>query len=164
MEELKEAQVDCRNVRLGPRQHAVLQLVVEGLTNDQIGQRLGTSAQTAKNHIAVIYKKLGARNRAHATRLVLEFGLLDRPPLEIPPAQQRTRREPRGLLTKRQRDVLELLTQGLEQPQIAQRLGVAPSTVKEHVRALYSKLGVHNRLRASERALELGLVDLRAGA
>ncbi|MBX9931135.1 MAG: helix-turn-helix transcriptional regulator [Methylobacterium sp.] len=48
-------------------------------------------------------------------------------------------------LTPREREVLNLICQGLADPAIGQRLGLTPNTVRNHVAALYRKLGVHRR-------------------
>jgi LuxR family maltose regulon positive regulatory protein len=64
-------------------------------------------------------------------------------------------------LTPRELEVLELLTQGLTNAEIAARLFIAPSTAKVHVRHILEKLGARNRLQAVVRAQEL-LVVVRA--
>ncbi|RLU90494.1 DNA-binding response regulator [Streptomyces griseocarneus] len=61
-------------------------------------------------------------------------------------------------LTPREREVLALLGAGLANPQIAERMGLAPSTVKDHVRALLGKLGGLNRVQAAIVADRAGLV------
>lgn len=48
-------------------------------------------------------------------------------------------------LSKREREVVSLLAQGLDNRQIADALCIAEQTVKNHVSVIYSKLGVHNR-------------------
>ena len=48
-------------------------------------------------------------------------------------------------LTARERDVLELICEGLADKEIAGRLTLSPSTVRNHVATLYSKLDVHSR-------------------
>jgi DNA-binding NarL/FixJ family response regulator len=51
-------------------------------------------------------------------------------------------------LTRRQRDVIELLLEGCANKVIARRLGISPSTVKVHVHAAFRALGVNSRLSA----------------
>lgn len=64
-------------------------------------------------------------------------------------------------LTPREREVLALLGEGLANPQIAERMGLAPSTVKDHVRAVLGKLGGLNRVQAAIVADRAGLVSSR---
>jgi DNA-binding NarL/FixJ family response regulator len=49
-------------------------------------------------------------------------------------------------LTGREEEVLRLVAQGLSNRQIAERLGLRPQTVKNHVRRVFEKLDVHSRL------------------
>jgi NarL family two-component system response regulator LiaR len=51
-------------------------------------------------------------------------------------------------LTKRERDVLALMVEGLNNPQIAEKLFVSPSTIKSHVSNILFKLGVTSRSEA----------------
>ncbi len=59
------------------RERQVLALMVEGLTNPQIAERLIVSRSTAKAHVSNILSKLGASNRAEAIALALQHRLLD---------------------------------------------------------------------------------------
>jgi LuxR family maltose regulon positive regulatory protein len=61
-------------------------------------------------------------------------------------------------LSSRELEVLRLLTVGQSNPDIARSLYVEVNTVKTHIRNLYGKLGVHNRMQAVQRARELRLI------
>jgi len=62
-------------------------------------------------------------------------------------------------LTEREREVLKLMIEGLNNTQIAGRLGVSPSTVKSHVSNILSKLGVASRTEAVALALRNHIVS-----
>lgn len=55
---------------LSSRQKEVLELVCEGLSNAQIGERLFLSESTVKQHLRAAYKALGVSNRTEAVRLI----------------------------------------------------------------------------------------------
>ena len=63
-------------------------------------------------------------------------------------------------LTPREIDVLELLTEGLPNKAIAERLGISDQTVKFHIASILGKLGATNRTEAVRRALRQGLISL----
>jgi LuxR family transcriptional regulator, maltose regulon positive regulatory protein len=56
---------------------------------------------------------------------------------------------PASVLTDREEEVLELLRQGMSNREIAQRLWIAQSTTKVHVRHIFEKLGVRSRTEAA---------------
>lgn len=62
--------------RLSDREQEVLVLLADGLGAAAIGERLYLSESTAKSHIAKIYQKLGAVNRAQALVTAMRTGLL----------------------------------------------------------------------------------------
>jgi LuxR family transcriptional regulator of csgAB operon len=64
----------------------------------------------------------------------------DRPP---------SRRRPHGELTRREADVLRLVAAGKPSRTVASDLGVAEATVKSHLNSVYRKLGVRNRVQAT---------------
>jgi DNA-binding NarL/FixJ family response regulator len=61
-------------------------------------------------------------------------------------------------LTAREREVLELLTEGLREPEIARRLGITPKTVGAHVEHILQKLKVRSRTEAVAYAFRTHLV------
>jgi DNA-binding NarL/FixJ family response regulator len=66
--------------KLSPREREVLALLVDGLVIGQIARRLFISESTAKTHVANIYDKLGAGNRAQAVMAAIRLGLVDGAP------------------------------------------------------------------------------------
>jgi LuxR family maltose regulon positive regulatory protein len=61
-------------------------------------------------------------------------------------------------LSKREREVLQLIANGLTNQEIAAQLFLSLNTVKAHTRNIYGKLDVHSRTRAVARGRELGLL------
>jgi DNA-binding NarL/FixJ family response regulator len=55
-----------------------------------------------------------------------------------------------GDLSARQREILEMVEEGLSNAQIAGRLYLSESTIKQHLRAVYKELGVRNRTEAAK--------------
>ena len=62
--------------RLSPREREVLDLLIDGLAIGQISRRLYISESTTKTHVAKIYEKLGAGNRAQAVMAAVRLGLV----------------------------------------------------------------------------------------
>jgi LuxR family maltose regulon positive regulatory protein len=61
-------------------------------------------------------------------------------------------------LSERELEVLRLLTTHLSSPEIADQLYISVHTVRYHIKSIYSKLGVHRRADAVDRARELALL------
>jgi len=61
-------------------------------------------------------------------------------------------------LSERELEVLQLIAEGLTNPEIAARLFLSLHTVKAHARSIYGKLDVHNRTQAVARARALGIL------
>jgi LuxR family maltose regulon positive regulatory protein len=61
-------------------------------------------------------------------------------------------------LTDREMAVLRLLRGSLTLPEIASELELSPETIKTRTRAIYSKLGVHNRRDAVSQGQETGIL------
>jgi NarL family two-component system response regulator LiaR len=62
----------AKSYGLTPREREVLALMVEGLNNPEIAERLVVSRSTAKAHVSNILSKLGVSNRAEAIALALQ--------------------------------------------------------------------------------------------
>ena len=66
-----------RSDDLTARERDVLRLVVEGLANKQIAQRLGIGEKTIKTHVSRVLAKLGVTDRTQAAVLAIREGLVD---------------------------------------------------------------------------------------
>jgi DNA-binding NarL/FixJ family response regulator len=64
------------STRLSDREHQVLLLLADGLSAAEIAPQLHLSESTVKSHVAKIYQKLGAVNRAQALVTAMRIGLL----------------------------------------------------------------------------------------
>ena len=62
-------------------------------------------------------------------------------------------------LTSRERDVLKMMAAGLDNYDIADKLGIGYGTVRSHVRGVLEKLGARSRLQAVALARESGLIS-----
>jgi len=115
---------------------------------------LGTSDdETAMREGLAELLALGARTAAaRVSRRLRERGARDvrRGP------RPRTRANPAGL-TARQLEVLELITQGKRNAEIAAKLFLSEKTVDHHVSAILTKLGVATRGHAAAEAIRLGI-------
>lgn len=79
-------------------------------------------------------------------------------PPDAPPATRDPESDPRlAGLTPRQIDVYRAAARGLSNKLIARELGIAPSTVKSHLSAVFAALGVANRTEAAYQASREGL-------
>ena len=70
----------------------------------------------------------------------------------------RTPEKSAEVLTERERDVLQLLAQGMSNKEISRTLNIAEQTVKTHVSHILDKLGVPSRTQAALYAIRIGLV------
>jgi DNA-binding CsgD family transcriptional regulator len=59
---------------LTPRQREIVELSAQGLNHKEIARRVDLSPSTVRNHIAHAYERLGVRNRAELTNLLLQQG------------------------------------------------------------------------------------------
>lgn len=59
-------------------------------------------------------------------------------------------------LTEREREILELVAEGLSSKQVAQHIGIAPRTVDRHIENLRHKMGARNKSHLVAKAVAFG--------
>lgn len=111
-------------------------------------ERISAQSARAVGASGFVPKGWGARDIAGAARMV-GLGMT----VFTSEGQQ-----PPNLLTEREREVLELISGGATNREIAARLFLSPHTVKDHTSALYRKLNARNRAEAILRAQRMGLI------
>lgn len=79
--------------------------------------------------------------------------------LNQPMSDARAKTSNINILTRRQKEVIQLLAQGKTNKQISRELGLSEGTVRSHLNAIYKTLDVSNRTQAGRIAAELGLLD-----
>ncbi|CAL9585108.1 MULTISPECIES: response regulator [Streptomyces] len=107
----------------------------------------------AKDLIAAVRTVAGGEGivaPAVTRRLIAEFAAK---PVREPTADPAVLRD----LTRREREVLSCLGEGLSNAAVAERLDMAEATVKTHVSRLLGKLGLRSRVQAAVLAQELGI-------
>jgi DNA-binding NarL/FixJ family response regulator len=132
-------------------------------------------------NVAAIYALAGEVKRGmDFLEQAVQAGYMQREPIEHDPDLQALRCHPRfeallqhrllgegalprsepssfADLTPREREVLDLIAEGLSNAEITQRLFVSPKTVRNHITHIFDKLDVNSRARAIVRAREAGL-------
>ena len=61
---------------LSPREQEVIELVVDGLSNKQIADRLGLTEATVKTHLTHVFEKLGVEDRTQAAMAAVKRGIV----------------------------------------------------------------------------------------
>jgi DNA-binding NarL/FixJ family response regulator len=110
--------------------------------------RISAHSAKAVGAFGFVPKDWGAHDIAGAVRMV-GLGMT----VFAPDTQK-----PSGLLSAREREVLDLIAAGATNREIADRLFLSPHTVKDHTSALYRKVNARNRAEAILRAQRLGLL------
>ncbi|HXH36620.1 MAG TPA: LuxR C-terminal-related transcriptional regulator [Plantibacter sp.] len=119
---------------LSPREREVALLSAEGNSTAQVASILQLSSRTVD---------------AHLTRVLAAFGIVSRRqlPSRLPATLPRsTVRIPAVRLTPRQRDIVELVADGLSNDEIAASLGISRKTVEKHLSAVFDAWAVRSRV------------------
>ena len=105
-----------------------------------------------------LMKTVSARELAAAIRAAHEGRMTLSPEAAEALVRANTQSREMNELTEREREVLKLMVDGLDNAEIAEKLVVSLSTVKYHISNILSKLGVDNRVAAVTTAIHKRLV------
>lgn len=114
------------------------------------------------NVAGFLLKEVSTEHLVHALHTALGGGVVLDPDVarQITTARQKsTDRQDSVELTAREIDVLQLLSNGLDNKEIAKDLGLSAGTVRNHISAILQKLTVTNRTQAVLQAMKLNLIS-----
>jgi DNA-binding CsgD family transcriptional regulator len=115
----------------------------------------GANGQVALRRAHTEFQRLGAGRAAN----IVARQLRDSGARGLPRGPRPVTRANAARLTSRQVEILDLLSQGLRNAEIATRLYLSERTVDHHVSAVLSKLGARSRTEATQHAVRLGIRD-----
>jgi len=126
-------------------------LVLTGVRDPELHRqavRLGAMGLVLKEKAAEVL--LQAIEKVHAGEVWLESTMIARVLGEMTRTRVSQPPDPEAAkiasLTEREREVVQLMSEGLRNKQIADRLGISETTVRHHLTSIFAKLGVTDRL------------------
>lgn len=133
---LRKLQTSFTPLAVTDKQKEVLQLVVDGCTNRQIGEIMGIEPRTVKAHVAALMQKFNVKNRI---QLAVARGAKQIETERLHALLARS-------LSRRQFECALGVREGLSNPQIADRLGIKEQVVKNYLKKVFDVTGQGNRL------------------
>jgi DNA-binding NarL/FixJ family response regulator len=158
----KRGELQDQREGISPLETRVLGLLALGLTNAQIGDRLGMTEQSVKRQLRVLFRKVGVTDRTAAALRAQELGLVDALEEGWLQAGLDVSGHAVTLLSADEQRTLALVSRGLSNHDIARTLNLAESTVKNRLGVVFRKLGVRDRTQAALAAVRLGLIRVES--
>jgi DNA-binding NarL/FixJ family response regulator len=130
----------------------ILRLTWErGLTNAEIGEMFELTASGVRNHLSRLYRTLGVHSCQAAIKEAIARGML------APAKPQSTAKT--IPLEVDEVTILEMIRDGRSSTEIVSALGIAEKTLRNRLSRIHRKLGVHSRIAAMRKAIEMGLIE-----
>lgn len=130
--------VQGKAIQLTPRERQVVELLLLGCDNTEISKNLNIAPRTVKAHFRRLYLRFGIVNGIKRVKLCRFLG--------SEAFMRSDRRDKSFVAGEGKQQVIELVAQGLNNRQMAVLMGISEHVIKNHLRSIYDKLGVWNRL------------------
>ncbi len=124
-------------IQLTPREQDIIKFLLLGCDITEISKNLNIAQRTVKAHLTRIYLRFGIIGGVKRVKLA---NLLLSESLNSDCVQESFTRN------ERERLVIELVAQGLNNRQLAAALGISEHVIKNKLRSIYDRLGLWNRL------------------
>jgi DNA-binding NarL/FixJ family response regulator len=133
-----DGRFQAESIQLTPRERDVIKLLLLGCDITEISKTLNIAPRTVKAHFSRIY--LRYRISGGIKRVKLATLLLSEPFMGTDRVQESVN------ANERERQVIELVAQGLNNRQMAIAMGISEHVIKNNLKSIYDRLGVWNRL------------------
>jgi DNA-binding NarL/FixJ family response regulator len=142
-----------RILEAAPRAHVLILTAMRGPGRDEAALLAGARG--------FVHKEAPADELLRAIRTVAAGGLWFDPGVLGALRAPGPRADPLAALTAREREVVRLVGEGLRNEEVARRLGISEKTVRNHLTAVFDKVGVSGRLELVVFAYRHGLARVR---
>jgi DNA-binding NarL/FixJ family response regulator len=122
-------------VKVTPRDQQILNLLVQGFSNQEIAGELNISSRTVKQHLRMLFSRAGIHDGSKRVKLA-RYAHQDESAV-MPPWE--------GLNLK-ENEISDLVWRGLTNREIGKIVGTSEQVIKNHLRSVFDKLGVWTRL------------------
>ncbi len=127
--------IDLDQVNVTPREQQVLNLLVRGFSNREIGGQLNISLRTVKQHLRMLFLRTGIREGSKRVKLA-RYAHEDETAVMTPCEG----------LNQKEFQISILVWEGLTNRKIGKIVGTSEQVIKNHLRSAFDKLGVWSRL------------------
>ena len=127
--------INFDQVKVTPREQQVLNLLVQGCSNKEIGGQLHISPRTVKQHLSMLFLRAGIREGAKRVKLA-RYAHEDESAVMTPCEA----------LNSRENQISILVLEGLTNREIGNIVGTSEQVIKNHLHSAFDKLGVWTRL------------------
>ncbi len=127
--------INLAQVKVTPRDQQVLNLLVQGCSNKEIGGQLHISPRTVKHHLRMLFLRAGIREGVKRVKLA-RYAHEDESEIMTPCEG----------LNRRESQISILVWKGLTNRKIGEIVGTSEQVIKNHLRSAFDKLGVWSRL------------------